>query len=338
VSPDGKKVYFANWDACTVDVINTSINAVTDTILVGCNSGGVSVSPNSSIVYVANQGAPGTVNVINAATNIVSATIIGFSSPWGISVSPDGSKVYVADDSVKVISTSTNAVIATIPVSAPLGISVSPNGSKVYVTNDNSNTVSVINTATNTVTETITGFSSPYSIAVSPDGSKVYVENQSSNTVSVIDTATNTISATITGFNGPWGLSVSPDGSKLYVVNHGNNTVSVVNTANNTITATIPVGSDPVAFGNFISIHTSVGIEPQSILSSCVEVYPNPVIDNLQIQTTLPIKEIAITDITGRLLYTTTAKTINCSSFAKGVYFIKATTSEGAIVKKFIKE
>ena len=69
-----------------------------------------------------------------------------------------------------------------------------------------------------------------------------------------------------------------------------------------------------------------------------VEVYPNPVTDNLQIQTTLQIKEIEITDITGRLLYTTTAKTINCSSFAKGVYFIKVTTSEGAVVKKFIKE
>ena len=67
-------------------------------------------------------------------------------------------------------------------------------------------------------------------------------------------------------------------------------------------------------------------------------IYPNPVTDNLQIQTTLPIKEIEITDITGRLLYTTTAKTINCSSFAKGVYFIKVTTSEGAVVKKFIKE
>jgi hypothetical protein len=58
----------------------------------------------------------------------------------------------------------------------------------------------------------------------------------------------------------------------------------------------------------------------------------------LQIQTTLPIKEIAITDITGRLLYTTTAKTINCSSFANGVYFIKATTEKGVVVKKVIKE
>jgi len=69
-----------------------------------------------------------------------------------------------------------------------------------------------------------------------------------------------------------------------------------------------------------------------------IKVYPNPVTDILQIQTALQIKSIDVLDITGRLIYTTTAKTIDCSSFASGVYFIKATTSEGAVVKKFIKE
>ncbi len=117
----------------------------------------------------------------------------------------------------------------------------------------------------------------------------------------------------------------------------GRDSVSVINTATNTVSATIAVGNDPVAFGNFISSY-GTGITPQRILSEGIEVYPNPVTDNMQIQTTLQIKEIEITDITGRLLYTTTAKTINCSSFSKGVYFIKVTTSEGAVVKKFIKE
>ena len=37
----------------------------------------------------------------------------------------------------------------------PCGVAVSPDGSKVYVTNDISNSVSVIATATNTVTTTI---------------------------------------------------------------------------------------------------------------------------------------------------------------------------------------
>ena len=39
------------------------------------------------------------------------------------------------------------------------------------------NTVSVINTATNTVSATITVGTDPYGVSVSPDGSKVYVAN-----------------------------------------------------------------------------------------------------------------------------------------------------------------
>ena len=48
---------------------------------------------------------------------------------------------------------------------------------KVYVTNSNSNTVSVIDTATNTVTDTVNVGTTPYGVVVSPMGTKVYVTN-----------------------------------------------------------------------------------------------------------------------------------------------------------------
>src|SRR5215831_3382169 len=66
-----------------------------------------------------------------------------------------------------------------------------------YITNSGSNTVSVIDTATNTVVSTIPVGISPGGVAVTPDGSKVYVTNFLSNTVSVIATATNTVVSTI---------------------------------------------------------------------------------------------------------------------------------------------
>jgi YVTN family beta-propeller protein len=53
---------------------------------------------------------------------------------------------------VSVIHAPTNTVIATILVGdEPLGVAVTPDGSKVYVGNFNANSVSVINTTTNTV-------------------------------------------------------------------------------------------------------------------------------------------------------------------------------------------
>jgi YVTN family beta-propeller protein len=63
-----------------------------------------------------------------------------------------------------------------------------------YITNDASNTVSVIDTATNTVAGSpIPVGLNPLGVAVTPDGSKVYVANFGLNTVSVIETATNTV-------------------------------------------------------------------------------------------------------------------------------------------------
>ncbi len=48
-----------------------------------------------------------------------------------------------------------------------------------YITNFGSNNVSVIDTATNTVTAAIpVGGAEPYGVAVAPDSSRVYVANQ----------------------------------------------------------------------------------------------------------------------------------------------------------------
>ena len=65
-------------------------------------------------------------------------------------------------------------------------------------------TVSVIDTATNTVTARVPVGTNPRGIAVTPDGTKVYVAINLYNTVSVIDTATNTVTATMLVGNSPY--------------------------------------------------------------------------------------------------------------------------------------
>ena len=112
-----------------------------------------------------------------------------------------------------------------------------------YVTNDGSNTVSVINTSTNTVTTTIPVGSNPAGVVVSPDGTRAYVGTLF-NTISVIDTASNTVVATIGGAGGG-ALAISPDGKSLYASSGSN--MLVVSTATNSVVATIGVGNFPVA-------------------------------------------------------------------------------------------
>jgi YVTN family beta-propeller protein len=90
-----------------------------------------------------------------------------------------------------------------------------------YITNSGSNTVSVIDTATNKVTATIPVGSGPAGVAGYHAGNRVYVANRGSGTVSVINTANNTVIATIPV--GPFAnaVAVKPDGTRLFVT-YGN--------------------------------------------------------------------------------------------------------------------
>lgn len=258
VSPDGSKVYIANWVSNTMSVINTATNTVTATIPLGTQPFGVCVSPDGSKVYATNYYG-NSVSVLNAVTNTVTATITVGSAPQGLVLSPDGSKLYVTNVNsaeVSVINTATNTVSTSIATNAwqPQGICISLDGSKLYVATGSGN-VKVISTATNTVTATIPAGIALGGICISPDGSKLYVADyaNSANTVFVINTATNAISATITVGNNPAGISINSDGSRVYVANNFSNHVSVINTATNSVIATVPVGANPQAFGNFIT-------------------------------------------------------------------------------------
>jgi YVTN family beta-propeller protein len=132
---------------------------------------------------------------------------------------------------------------------ALLGVALSAAGAQAapfaYVLNDSvDGAVSVIDTATNTVTATVPEVGGRPGVAVTPDGTRVYVANGPSS-VSVIDTATNTVTATVGVGDGPFGVAVTPDGARVYVTNENSADVSVVDTATNTVIATVGVGIAP---------------------------------------------------------------------------------------------
>jgi YVTN family beta-propeller protein len=116
-----------------------------------------------------------------------------------------------------------------------------------YISNSNIDTVSVIDTSSNTVVDTIPVGNGPYGVAVSASGTRVYVTNKFDNTVSVIDTATNTVIATVP-VGGPsfaqanW-IAVNPIEPRAYIaVEAGfDGLLAVLDTTTNTIIDAIPV-------------------------------------------------------------------------------------------------
>lgn len=135
---------------------------------------------------------------------------------------------------------------AVIPVGVtPGGITLAPGGARAYVANQGSNTVSVIDTATDTVSSTIPTGAGPSYVAISPTGTRGYVTVSGDGLVSVIDTASNAIVANIPVAAGPTMAAVTPDGTRLYVTQQAGNTVSVIDTATDTVTGTVTVGAGP---------------------------------------------------------------------------------------------
>jgi YVTN family beta-propeller protein len=167
------------------------------------------------------------------------------------------------NDTVSVISTATNQVVATISVgSTPCDIAITPDGIQAYVKNCGNSTVSVINMVANRVQATVPigrrgdsgnapstmaitlGYST---MAITPDGAQVYVANILNNTVSVISTAINRRIATVLVGEWPEAVAITPDGTKVYVANGDSGSISVIDTAVNQVIATVSVGIYPTA-------------------------------------------------------------------------------------------
>src|SRR5215510_11005889 len=114
---------------------------------------------------------------------------------------------------------------------------------RAYVTNASDNTVSVIDTATNSVIATIPVGLGPSAVAVTPNGRFAYVVNQLGHNVSVISAASNTVVATVPVGLAPSGLAITPNGAFAYVSSIASANISVIDTATNTVVTTILANS-----------------------------------------------------------------------------------------------
>src|SRR6202453_4785856 len=130
----------------------------------------------------------------------------------------------------------------------PVQVAVDPANDLIYATNYYSDTVSVINGATNTVSDTIDVGANPQGVAVDPTTDSIYVTNFGADTVSVINGATNAVVATIGVGTDPEGIAVDPTTDAVYVANAGpSSTVSVINGATNTVSTSISGITAPTA-------------------------------------------------------------------------------------------
>ncbi len=186
-----------------------------------------------------NQWPGETVSIINLSTGTQTFTLkTGGYYPWAVAITPDGKYAYVCNrqtdngtGTVTVFSiTGTPATVTTIPLdqSGSAAIVSALNGSKMYVANSLSDTVSVINTSTNTVSDTISlatfvtepsmgGL--PNNLALSANGQYLYVSMGADNAIAVINTVTNQVVGRIPTAVYPSGVAVDTANNHIFVAN-----------------------------------------------------------------------------------------------------------------------
>jgi YVTN family beta-propeller protein len=230
VTPNGEKVYVANFSSHNVSVISTSSNTVTATVTIGAGETGkpiaLAVTPNSAHVYVADQG-NAQIDDIATASNTVAKTIT--------------------------VGSMTDANVAT--GGDPNILAITPDGSKLYVASYTGHGVEDIATSTDTLTSTISLFESttanPNALAMAPNGCQLYVHDHAHNVVDVITVSSDAVPAhPAVGVTGdPTGMSVTPDSTHVYVANQGTPSVSVIAASTNTVSSTLAeavVGKAPI--------------------------------------------------------------------------------------------
>src|SRR5436190_10763389 len=122
------------------------------------------------------------------------------------------------------------------------GTSTTATVPQLFVVTTDSNSVAVIDSATNQVTTQIPVGVSPRRLAMTPDGLKAYVSNALSGTVSVIDTVNRVVTATIsTLYVDPQELTVTQDGGLVFVVHQGAGDVAVIETATDTLIRNVAI-------------------------------------------------------------------------------------------------
>ncbi len=247
VSPDGSKVYVANYyggGQGTLSVIDASTRIELYEVDAGLGSNGVAVSPSGTRVYVTNC-SDGTVSVFDATQSppLLLSTVTVDTCPYGVVVSPNGRYVYVGNSTgttLSVLDTHQTPIFVTqvnsIEIVNPYGVALNASGSRLYVANykegqENGTLLiiptSMIDTTQASVTlssadvQVITLGKNPYGIAV--DTGYAYISNEGDKTISVVNLsnlADPVVTVSSSALQVPYGVSLVPGGNKLAIANY----------------------------------------------------------------------------------------------------------------------
>ena len=169
-----------------------------------------------------------------------------------LAIMPDGKRAYtanIASDTVTAIELNAPPgpkQITQIGVGKqPEAIDISPDGRELWVGQNGDGSISIIDTATNKVKETIKVGEVPIRVKFTPDGKRVLVSDPQAGELIVLDAATRKEIKRLAIEGVPVGILIAPGGSRAFIAATQANKVIVVDLEKLALAETIEPGQGP---------------------------------------------------------------------------------------------
>jgi YVTN family beta-propeller protein len=244
ITPDGRTLVVSGSGNNTIYLVDMQSMKVRARIKAFGEPEHMDITPDSKYVFCGSMEG-GVVQAIDLTTYQVAKNIEGFHEPHGYSTLPDGSKIYISNigaHEVTVVDVKRLEVLKRISVGAPSEPStLNPNqylgaingivnptltldGKLCYAADGDFGTVTVIDTSTDKVIDTIPVGVNPWRAYASPDGKYILVPVSGDEKIAVIDAKTHKLVSEMPAGANMTGVNYSADGKKAYVISHDDDT------------------------------------------------------------------------------------------------------------------
>jgi YVTN family beta-propeller protein len=214
LSKDGRQIYISNEDTKSASVINIRSGKLEHIIPVGQEPEGVTTTPDGKQFYVTCE-AGGDIYVVDAHSYAAVTHFKVNGRPRSVAFLSMGDIGFIPSESageLNIVDSAAAKVLKTIKLPAgsrPMRVKLSPDEKRLYVSNGRAGTISVFDSRTYELLDTIKVGARPWGIGVSPDGKFLFAANGPSNDVSVVDLKTNKELSRIKAGSSPWGIAIT---------------------------------------------------------------------------------------------------------------------------------
>lgn len=249
-SRDGRRAFVAASRSGVVSAIDCETKQVQQRVALGQEPWLLQVAPDGRTLAVTLRGSA-TLALLDADSLATLGNIAVGERPEHVLILPDSSKVFVSaagSGQVSVVDLRERVLLANLPLGSPAAaFTLKPDGGELFVSTPDQNSLTILNTWTNEVTETVLAGDRPAFGTVASDEPPfiLYLSDEASGQVRPFVADLRRLLPPIRVGRRPGVSRLTPDEELLLVVNQQSDDVAVIRTRTQTLLTLIPVGPAP---------------------------------------------------------------------------------------------